>query len=103
MGIENEDGQQKQKQEQKQEEIRIVKTETLEQMPEQTLEQGKLSQSLTYSAPAGPQPEEKEAAAEKLRRAFAEKIKEQDSVESEVEKARMILDDFDDETEEDDE
>ena len=80
MGIENEDGQQNQKQEQKQEEIRIVKTETLEQMPEQTLEQGKLSQSLTYSAPAGPQPEEKEAAAEKLRRAFAEKIKEQDAL-----------------------
>ena len=34
MGKENEDGQQKQ--EQKQEEIRIVKTETLEQMQEQT-------------------------------------------------------------------
>lgn len=45
MGKENQGGQQKQKQEQKQEEIRIVKTETLEQMPEQTLEQGKLSQS----------------------------------------------------------
>ena len=43
MGKENEDGQKKQ--EQKQEEIRIVKTETLEQMQEQTLEQGKLSQS----------------------------------------------------------
>ena len=34
---------------------------------------------------------------------ISEKIKEQDSVESEVEKARMILDDFDDDTDEDDE
>ena len=39
----------------------------------------------------------------KKEKKFSEKIKEQDSVESEVEKARMILDDFDDDTDEDDE
>lgn len=39
----------------------------------------------------------------KKEKKFSEKVKEQDSVESEVEKARMILDDFDDETDEDDE
>lgn len=77
MAKENQDGQQMLQQ--KQEEIRIAKTETLEQMQEQTQEQGKLSRSLTYSAPSGLQPEDKEEAAEKLRWVFAEKIKEHDT------------------------
>lgn len=70
----NQDGQQM-LQQQKQEEIRTAKTETLEPVQEQ----GTLSRSMTYSMPSGLQLEDKEEAAEKVRRAFAEKIKEQDA------------------------
>ena len=39
----------------------------------------------------------------KREKRFSQKVKETDSVESEVEKARMILDDFGDDTDDDDE